>query len=276
VQILRTYPFRRPGYPFAPEGERSIARAYAKAFGRARRLIYLEDQYLWSEQVATTAAQALAAQPDLHLVAVVPRYPLEDGHVSGPAERIGHQRALDLMRAAAGDRVVVVDLENEAGTPVYVHAKVCIVDDVWAMVGSDNLNLRSWTHDSELSCAVLDPERDEREPRDPGGLGDGARRFARDLRLRLWAEHLGRSPEDPDQLADLLDPASAVAAWRHAAEALEAWYEGGEQGERPAGRIRPHTPNRVPRWATWWAAPAYRLLVDPDGRPRRLRHTYDF
>ena len=48
VQVLRTYPARRRPYPFAPEGERSIARAYLKAFARARRLIYVEDQYLWS------------------------------------------------------------------------------------------------------------------------------------------------------------------------------------------------------------------------------------
>ena len=80
-----------------------------------------------------------------------------------------------------------------------------MVDDVWAIVGSDNLNLRSWTHDSELSCAVLDATRDDREPRDPAGLGDGARRFARDLRLRLMAEHLGRRPRRP---AILLDPAA--------------------------------------------------------------------
>jgi phosphatidylserine/phosphatidylglycerophosphate/cardiolipin synthase-like enzyme len=39
---------------------------------------------------------------------------------------------------------------------VYVHAKACVVDDTWTCVGSDNLNLRSWTHDSELSCAVID------------------------------------------------------------------------------------------------------------------------
>ena len=50
----------------------------------------------------------------------------------------------------------VFDVENHEGTPVYVHAKVCVIDDIWATVGSDNLNRRSWTHDSELSCAVLD------------------------------------------------------------------------------------------------------------------------
>lgn len=51
VQVLRTYPNRLlQGYDFAPDGERSIARGYRKALGRARALIYLEDQYLWSAQ----------------------------------------------------------------------------------------------------------------------------------------------------------------------------------------------------------------------------------
>ena len=88
----------------------------------------------------------------------------------------------------------VFDVENHEGTPVYVHAKVCVVDDVWASVGSDNFNRRSWTHDSELSCAVLDDTRDERAPTDPAGLGDGARVFARDLRLRLCAGAPGPAP----------------------------------------------------------------------------------
>ena len=96
--------------------------------------------------------------------------------------------------AAGGDRFAVYDLENHEGTPVYVHAKIVVVDDVWAMVGSDNLNRRSWSHDSELSIGVLDSEPDPREPRDPAGLGDGARVFARDLRLRLCSEHLDRDP----------------------------------------------------------------------------------
>src|SRR5690242_1023416 len=51
VQVLRTYPARRPCYPFAPSGERSIARAYRKAVARAHQLIYLEDQYFWSDEI---------------------------------------------------------------------------------------------------------------------------------------------------------------------------------------------------------------------------------
>ena len=92
-----------------------------------------------------------------------------------------------------------------------MHAKVCVIDDVWATVGSDNFNRRSWTHDSELGLAVLDEARDERAPVDPGGLGDGARRFARDLRLALAREHLGRAADDVD---DLLDPVQRVRGLR--------------------------------------------------------------
>lgn len=48
VQVLRTYAIRHGGYPFAPQGERSVARGFRKAIQRARRLIYIEDQFLWS------------------------------------------------------------------------------------------------------------------------------------------------------------------------------------------------------------------------------------
>ena len=59
VQVLRTYPARRKPYPFAPDGERSIARAYKKAFANARTLIYLEDQYLWSLDATRALCDAL-------------------------------------------------------------------------------------------------------------------------------------------------------------------------------------------------------------------------
>ena len=54
-------------YDFAPHGERSIARAYNKVVPLARRLIYVEDQYLWSKPVAELFARALRDNPDLHL-----------------------------------------------------------------------------------------------------------------------------------------------------------------------------------------------------------------
>jgi phosphatidylserine/phosphatidylglycerophosphate/cardiolipin synthase-like enzyme len=268
VQLLRTYPNRWPGYPFAPDGERSAARGYAKAMQRARRLVYIEDQYLWSEPVARVFADALRREPDLHLVAVVPRYPDQDGALAVAASRHGHAVALDMVQEAGGDRVLVLDVENHANLPVYVHAKVCVVDDVWATVGSDNFNRRSWTHDSELTAAVVDEARDPREPRDPGGLGDGARVFARELRLTLLREHLDLAPPDDDVL---LDPAETVATIRRRAEALQAWHERGREGPRPPGRLRPHDPDGVPRWRRLLVAPAYRAVADPDGRPPRMK-----
>ena len=72
VALLRTYPRRLSGYPFAARGERSIAAGYSKALSQARELIYLEDQYLWSRQVAEPFAQALRDNPELRLIAVVP------------------------------------------------------------------------------------------------------------------------------------------------------------------------------------------------------------
>jgi phosphatidylserine/phosphatidylglycerophosphate/cardiolipin synthase-like enzyme len=152
VQVLRTYPYRRPRYPYAPDGERSIARGYCKAISQARRLIYLEDQYLWSPEVADVFAQALANNPELRLVAVVPAFPDQASVFTRVPQLLGRSRALNVMRRAGGDRVAVYSLENEVGTPVYVHAKVCIVDDVWATVGSDNLNLRLGTELCRRRC----------------------------------------------------------------------------------------------------------------------------
>ncbi len=271
VQVLRTYPAKRPGYPFAPDGERSIARIYGKALARARSLIYVEDQYFWSEEIATLYEEALRRAPELRMIVVVPRHPDRDGTFSGPANRLGQLAMMSRLRDVGGDRVAVYDLENEEGAAIYVHAKVVVIDDVLAMIGSDNMNRRSWTHDSELSIAVLDEERDEREPHDPAGLGDGARPFARDLRLRLWREHLGVASGE-----GLLDSTQGFERWRATAADLDTWHEGGRRGPRPPGRIRRHLPRSVASWQRAWAWPLYRTIVDPDGRPFALRHSHRF
>ncbi len=268
VQVLRTYARRRGGYPFAPQGERSVARGFRKAIARARRLIYIEDQFLWSTDVAKIFAAALVAHPSLHLIAIVPRFFDQAGALTLRPNQVGREHAVSVLLDAAGDRVAIYDIENLAGVPVYVHAKISVIDDVWASVGSDNFNRRSWSHDSEIACAVVDATRDPRDPIDPAGLGDGARKFARDLRLQLWREHLGR--EDGDD-RDLLDPAAAVAKFREAALDLERWHAGGQRGTRPPGRVRPHPRVHLSRWSRLWAEPFYRTVYDPDARPSALR-----
>jgi phosphatidylserine/phosphatidylglycerophosphate/cardiolipin synthase-like enzyme len=273
VQLLRTYPKRRRGYPFAPDGERSIARAYDKAISRAHSLIYLEDQYFWSTGIVTCFAAALRANPNLHLIAVVPHHPDQDGRISGPPNLVGRQQPLTELRAAGGSRIAVYGIENHAGTPVYVHAKVCVVDDVWASVGSDNVNRRSWTHDSELSCAVLDAELDPREPRVIDRFGDGARSFARNLRLELAREHLDR-PDGQEQ--DLIDPVSAFRAFADAATDLQGWHDAGRTRTRPPGRLRPYPAPDLSRRTLAWATPLYRTVYDPDGRPPALRRNHEF
>lgn len=242
VQVLRTYPSKRPRFPFAPDGERSIARGYAHAFERARRLVYVEDQYFWSADIARSLAEALEREPELQVIAVVPRYPERNGRFGSLPMHYGQRLAFDRLRRAGGDRFAMYDLQNDAGAPIYVHAKVCIVDDEWMTVGSDNLNVRSWTHDSELTCAVVDPEG----------------RLPREVRTSLWAEHLQLAADDP-RLQDL---ATATALWAKRA------------GE--GGRVREHVPGRVSGLERLWARPVYHGLVDPDGRPRWLRRSGRF
>jgi phosphatidylserine/phosphatidylglycerophosphate/cardiolipin synthase-like enzyme len=267
VQVLRTYPSRRRSYPFARDGERSIAAAYTKVFDRARSFIYLEDQYLWSFEGAAVLGAALRREPQLRLVLVAPRHPDPDGRLTGAASRYGRYRVIETLGDAGGDRVAVFDLENDDGTPIYVHSKICIVDDLWMAIGSDNLNRRSWTHDSEISCAIIDRRLDERAPQDPGAHGLGARQLARATRLRLTAEHLGLSSDDAGD--ELVDPPRWFDALRASASALDRWHDGGHAGPRPNGHLRVHKPQRpregpLVKWV-------HTHVLDPDGRPRKVR-----
>jgi phosphatidylserine/phosphatidylglycerophosphate/cardiolipin synthase-like enzyme len=131
--------------------------------------------------------------------------------------------------------------------PIYVHAKVCVVDDEWFTCGSDNFNRRSWTNDSELTCAVVG-----------GGL-------ARQLRAELWAEHLGGRP--------VLDPVEGFRQWADTASALDSWHDGGRVGPRPVGQIRRHEPAPV---RNPLARILYDHVYDPDGRPRAMRRRDEF
>jgi len=290
VQLLRTYPNLRHGrdYPFARGGERSVARGYSKALSRAQELVYIEDQYLWSPHVAEAFVDALDKNDELRVIAVLPHLPDQSGPLSRVPQQYGRILALGLLNEAASDRVAAYGIENHAGTPVYVHAKICVMDDRWATIGSDNFNLRSWTHDSELSAVVMDTE------------GGDHCAYARRLRLTLAAEHLDREvgpAEFPGDISRIqtgtapgdLDDASLLAAmadcvagpgmfdiFAASAARLEAWHSEGQHGPRPPGRLRPIRDPELSRLTQLWAGPLYRNLLDPDGRPRALRRRREF
>jgi phosphatidylserine/phosphatidylglycerophosphate/cardiolipin synthase-like enzyme len=259
VQLLRTYPDLRLGrdYPFARGGERSVARGYDKAVRRAERLVYVEDQYFWGHDVGRVFEEKLRSRPELRLVLVIPIVPDLDGLNRVP-QLLGRHRAIDRLLRTAPDRVAVYGLENRAGVPVYVHAKVCVVDDTWASTGSDNFSRRSWTHDSELTAVVLD------------------RAYARDLRLTLAAEHLDRLGDVAEHglaevMSDSLDPAGMFEVFAAHATRLDAGHAAGRPGPRPPGRLRRLPLPELSASQRRWAALPLDLLHDPDGRPRELR-----
>jgi phosphatidylserine/phosphatidylglycerophosphate/cardiolipin synthase-like enzyme len=226
-----------------------VARGYAKAVNQARHLIYIEDQYLWSPDVAAMFSAALQRNRELQLIVVLPHVPDQDGRLSRPPNLVGRERAIATLRKAAPARVAFYWPQSPDGVPVYVHAKVCVIDDQWASTGSDNFNRRSWTHDSEVSAAVCDPG------------------YARALRLNLAGEHLDRD----GKVEDLIDPKEAFTAFASCATRLQRWYDGGCRGARPPGRLRPVDDGTLTRFTRAWATPLYHLFYDPDGRPVRMR-----
>ena len=72
---------------------------------------------------------------------------------------------------------------TEGGAPIYVHAKVLVMDDRLLRVGSSNLNNRSLGFDTECDLSV-------EAPTDAGNEAEVRRRII-GLRNDLLAEHLG-------------------------------------------------------------------------------------
>jgi hypothetical protein len=92
---------------------RAHGRPWLRACVCARgRLVYIEDQYLWSDSVARTLAEALRHAPGLQVIVVVPRFPDQDGPVSGPPNRLGQLLAMELLSEAGGDRFAIYDIET--------------------------------------------------------------------------------------------------------------------------------------------------------------------
>jgi phosphatidylserine/phosphatidylglycerophosphate/cardiolipin synthase-like enzyme len=197
VQVVRTVPEKI--YDFLPQGDFRILEAYTRALRSARKLVYLESQFLWSSQVADILVDKLQRPPsdDFRVVILLPARP-NDG-----ADTTRGQLGVLVDADQGRGRFLAATIAARTGSltgPLYVHAKVGIVDDAWLTIGSANLNEHSLFNDTEVNVVTRVPA------------------LARETRLRLWSEHLERPI---DEVAG--DPARVVdELWRPiAAEQLE-------------------------------------------------------
>src|SRR5207249_2712906 len=176
---------------------------------------YLEDQYLVNMECSDLLKAALAnvqyivvfipgdGSVDKELGAVkVPEevhvrgITISTGRLAGPLLRgqakFRRAQFIENIKSGPNGREKLHVFEAGFGSG-YVHAKLYIIDDEFAVVGSANCNRRGWEHDSELMVGIYDESTN----------GHYALSFAHRLRIRLWARHLNmRSAEGFAQLVD--------------------------------------------------------------------------
>lgn len=167
-------------------GEQSILEQYRLAIGAARRSIYIENQAIGVADIVSDLDDALARG-----VVVVVLVPSEPEAAVRKARRLPEYRPL-FDRLAALGRHRHFALAGIAGPgadgcrhDVYVHAKIMLIDDAWATIGSCNLHKHSLTGHSELNLSVWDLQ------------------VVRALRCTLLAEHLALDTAGLDDAAAL-------------------------------------------------------------------------
>ena len=210
VQVVRT--IAENMYEAIPRGEFRVLESYVRAIRSAQRLVYLENQFLWSPEVVDLLADKLRRPPceEFRVVVVLPAR-ANNGH----DDTMGQLGVLVGADDNAG-RLLAATIRSRTGhrdDRLYVHAKVGIVDDRWLTVGSANLNAHSLLNDTEMNVVT-----------DDAGL-------ARATRLRLWSEHL---EVDVDAIAGEEPHVTVDQRWRPVAfEQLERR----DAGEPPTHRL---------------------------------------
>ncbi len=192
---------------------REIEALYLVGIAAARRTIYLESQYLASRRIAEAIAARLREPDGPEIVVVNPES--ANGWLEEAAMGSARLRLLEVIRAADQyDRFRIYVPVTEAGEPIYVHAKIMIIDDRLLRIGSSNLNNRSMSFDTECDLAIeAHPESADRERLEQA---------IRSIRDDLVAEHMGVTAE---QLA------AAYAGSQSLIEAIESLVHPGRRLE---------------------------------------------
>jgi phosphatidylserine/phosphatidylglycerophosphate/cardiolipin synthase-like enzyme len=190
---------------------REVEALFLAQVARARRFIYAENQYFASRAIAEAIAVRLMEPDPPEVVLIMPLTAdgwLEQTAMDGARTRLLH--AIGERDHARRFRVFVP--RTSGGTPIYVHAKLMIIDDEIVRVGSSNMNNRSMGLDTEADVFI-----DAARP----GNDHAAPAIAR-LRRRLLAEHCGISEAAIDALlSEHGSMAAAIAAVRSDGKYLE-------------------------------------------------------
>jgi cardiolipin synthase len=174
-------------------GEKTNLDQYCQAIRWARRTIYMENQYVEVPEIVAALHDALAR--GVAVVLLLPAVPVLSSSIEVTQERLAFLAAR--ARLADYDHFTLCGIAGLDGEgrrqPVYVHAKLMLVDDEWATVGSCNLHHFSLFGNSELNAAIHDPAT------------------VRALRVELLQEHLALD-------TSTLDDTSALRLFRQIAD----------------------------------------------------------
>lgn len=169
-----------PEYADSP-GIHEIEALYLEAIATAQHSIYIESQYFASRRIAEAFAKRLREDKGPEIVLINPE--TADGWLEEEVMGTSRARMLQMLhKADHANRFRIYTPVTKGGKPIYVHAKVMVVDDCFLKVGSSNLNNRSMGFDTECDISV-EVTRDTPD-------ADRAKRAILQLRHDLLAEHL--------------------------------------------------------------------------------------
>ncbi|SFP64741.1 phospholipase D-like domain-containing protein [Tranquillimonas alkanivorans] len=146
------------------------------AIWSARDTIYLESQYFASQSICDALRARLSERggPEVVVVNPLSTFGWLEQHTMGTSRDL---RLTEITRADRHRRFAIYHPVNAAREPIYVHAKVLVVDDRLMRIGSSNINNRSMGFDTECDVAVE-------------AASDDQRAAISDARDDLLAEHL--------------------------------------------------------------------------------------
>lgn len=198
VQVQRTVKAERylddtpvpRGAAFAVRsGEFSVYEQYQSAIAAASSTIYIENQALGHRDVVDSLHAALERGVDVTVLAPAKAERHMKAARQNPQSEAFFERLAALGRHPHFQLAGLAAPHDGQRREIYVHAKVMLVDDLWATIGSCNIGARSFFGDTELNLSFW--------------CADTVRR----LRVELLREHVD---EDTSALSDR----EAMALWR--------------------------------------------------------------